>query len=212
MTKVLFEAQQLCFHEKICYANLTIPAEQTTFIVGPSGTGKSTLLRLFNAVLSPTHGTIFFEGRDLATLDTITLRQQVLLISQAVYLFDGTIRDNFLQYYAHRELPLPSDSSMLEFLRLCGVTFPLDATCNTMSGGEKQRVYLAIFLSFQPRVLMLDEPTSALDTTTGHQVIANILTFCRQTGITVLIVSHDHTLTEQFADNVLTLERVAGHA
>lgn len=212
MSQILFKTHQLCFHDKLCYANLAIPQDKVTFIVGPSGTGKSTLLRLFNATISPTHGQILYQGDDLTNFDTIQLRKEVLLVGQSVFLFEGTIKDNFRQFYSHREMPAPSDEDMQKFLDLCCVPFTLDANCNIMSGGEKQRIYLAIFLSFCPQVLMLDEPTSALDSTTGHQVISNIITFAKAKKQTILIVSHDKTLTEKFAENTLTLERVETYA
>ena len=208
MENILFKANRLCFFETICFANIAIPAGRTTFVTGPSGTGKSTLLRLFNGVLSPTHGEIFYNGKNLKELDTIDLRQRVLLVSQAVFLFEGTIRDNFMAFYEHRELPAPSDDVIAEFLTVCCLPFAPDASCNNMSGGEKQRLYLAIFLSFRPEVLMLDEPTSALDETTARRVMGNILDYCRKEKITVIAVSHDKALTEKFAENILALERV----
>lgn len=211
MEHFLFKAHQLCFHEKICFANLEIPAAKTTFVVGPSGTGKSTLLRLFNGVLSPTHGDLYYKEQNIRELDTIELRKEVLLVSQAVFLFEGTIRDNFRAFFEHREQPTLTDNEIQRFLDLCLVPFTPSDPCETMSGGEKQRLYLAIFLSFRSQVLMLDEPTSALDSTTGQQVIANILTYCKKLGITVIIVSHDKSLTEKFAENILLLERVENY-
>ncbi len=208
MAAILFQAKQLCFHDKICFADLKIPVGKTTFITGPSGTGKSTLLRLFNGVLSPTYGQLYYLGRNLEEFDTIELRKEVLLVSQAVFLFDGSIRDNFADFYEHREKNLPGDETIKKFLAICCLPFEPDATTNTMSGGEKQRLYLAIFLSFHPAVLMLDEPTSALDSETANRVMQNIITYCQAEGITVIAVSHDQALTKRFGENILTLERV----
>ena len=98
MADLLFKAQQLCFHDKICFADLEIPTGKTTFVTGPSGAGKSTLLRLLNGVLSPTHGQLFYLGRNLEDFDTIELRKEVLLVSQAVFLFEGSIRDNYVAF------------------------------------------------------------------------------------------------------------------
>ena len=69
-----------------------------------------------------------------------------------------------------------------------------------MSGGERQRVYIGIFLSFNPKVLMLDEPTSALDDENSEIVIKNVLDYCKDQGITVIVVSHDKQLTDKFAE------------
>ena len=208
MADFLFKAKQLCFHDTICFADLEIPNGKTTFVTGPSGAGKSTLLRLLNGVLSPTHGHLYYLGRNLEEFDTIELRKEVLLVSQAVFLFDGSIRDNFAAFYEHREKNLPGDETIKKFLAICCLPFEPDATTNTMSGGEKQRLYLAIFLSFHPAVLMLDEPTSALDSETANRVMQNIITYCQAEGITVIAVSHDQALTKRFGENILTLERV----
>ena len=208
MAAILFKAKQLCFHDTICFADLEIPNGKTTFVTGPSGAGKSTLLRLLNGVLSPTHGQLYYLGRNLEEFDTIELRKEVLLVSQAVFLFDGSIRDNFAAFYEHREKNLPGDETIKKFLAICCLPFEPDATTNTMSGGEKQRLYLAIFLSFHPAVLMLDEPTSALDSETANRVMQNIITYCQAEGITVIAVSHDQALTKRFGENILTLERV----
>ena len=208
MADLLFKAQQLCFHDKICFADLEIPTGKTTFVTGPSGACKSTLLRLLNGVLSPTHGQLFYLGRNLEDFDTIELRKEVLLVSQAVFLFEGSIRDNFAAFCEHREKSLPNDEKIKKFLSICCLPFEPDAITNTMSGGEKQRLYLAIFLSFHPAVLMLDEPTSALDSETANRVMGNIISYCREEGITVIAVSHDKALTEKFSENILALERV----
>ena len=208
MADFLFKAKQLCFHDTICFADLEIPNGKTTFVTGPSGAGKSTLLRLLNGVLSPTHGQLYYLGRNLEEFDTIELRKEVLLVSQAVFLFDGSIRDNFAAFYEHREKNLPGDETIKKFLAICCLPFEPDATTNTMSGGEKQRLYLAIFLSFHPALLMLDEPTSALDSETANRVMQNIITYCQAEGITVIAVSHDQALTKRFGENILTLERV----
>ncbi len=101
----------------------------------------------------------------------------------------------------------PSKEEMKYFLDICCVPFSLDSDCTTMSGGEKQRVYIAIFLSFKPKILMLDEPTSALDKENSANVMKNVLSYCTEHGITVVVVSHDSNITEIFADNILEIGR-----
>ena len=138
-------------------------------------------------------------------MDIIKLRKEVLLISQSVYLFDTTIGENFRQFYDCRELSQPSEEEMKYFLDLCCVPFSLDKDCTTMSGGERQRIYIAIFLSFKPKVLMLDEPTSALDKQNSNNFMENIISYCKQNEITLIVVSHDGNITEKFADNIITI-------
>jgi len=92
-----------------------------------------------------------------------------------------------------------------ECLSVCRADFPLDSSCKNLSGGERQRVFLAIFLSMESDVLMLDEPTSALDAKTGKTVMSTICAFCRDQGRTLIVVSHDQALVDQFAENRILL-------
>lgn len=207
LEEIILQTKDLSYNTMIHYKDISILQNKVNFIVGSSGIGKSTLLRLFNGTLSPSSGNILYKGEDISEINTIDLRKEVLLISQSVYLFDMNIRDNFKQFYEYRGMTAPSDEIMLEFLAMCNITFPLDKDCMTMSGGERQRVYIAIYVSFLPKVIMLDEPTSALDKENSHQVIQNVIEFCKKKGITVIIVSHDIAVTESFTENLITIER-----
>lgn len=203
----IIETKHLSFQDMLHYQDIIIIKGKVNFIVGSSGTGKSTLLRLFNGTYSPSEGSIIYLGTDIAEMDTIELRKEVLLISQSVYLFDASIRDNFKEFYEYRGMEVPENQRMQEYLKICNISFPLDHDCTSMSGGERQRVYIAIFLSFLPKVIMLDEPTSALDKENSQQVMNNVINFCKEHEITVIIVSHDPQITETFADNVITITR-----
>ena len=205
MDNIILETRNLSFRDTIHYQDISIVKDKVNFIVGRSGSGKSTLLRLFNGTLTPSAGEIFYAGDSLLEMDTIELRKKVSLISQSVYLFDSSIRDNFIQFYEYRGLPAPTNEMILKFLKLSQIDFPLDKDCTTMSGGERQRVYIAIFLSFLPKVLMLDEPTSALDKDNGFNVIKNVINFCKEKEITVIIISHDNNLTETFGENIVAI-------
>ena len=77
--------------------------------------------------------------------------------------------------------------------------------CNVMSGGERQRVFIAINLSYQPKVLMMDEPTSALDDKNADTLIKNIKSYCKANKISLIIVSHDKTIADRYADNIINL-------
>ncbi|MCL2545685.1 MAG: ABC transporter ATP-binding protein [Oscillospiraceae bacterium] len=201
----IFTLRNVQFRDIINYPDLEITAQTATFICGESGCGKSTLLKLLNGVISPAGGAIFYCDKHLDEYDPIALRQNVLLCGQSVFLFAGSVRDNFVQFYQYRDLPPLDDEEMLACLKLCAIDFQLDAVCDNMSGGEKQRIFTAICLSFRPDALLLDEPTSALDDATAHAVMANIKTFCRENGMTLLVVSHHKTLAEQYADHLIEL-------
>lgn len=205
--EAILTAKNVKFQEIIEYPFIEIKENVSTFISGESGAGKSTLLKLFNGTASPSEGVIEYKGKDISEMDTVELRRKVILVSQTVFLFDGTIEDNFNTYYSYRDLnPLPREE-MIKYLSICCGDFPLDTRCETMSGGERQRIFIAICLSFKPEVLMLDEPTSALDQATANRFFNNIKSFCKEEGITLVVISHDRGLAEEFGEEHVLLER-----
>ena len=203
----IISVTQAVFQSMIRYPDIKIAKGKTTFIHGPSGCGKSTLLKLINGTLSPDSGKILYNGNDIDDIDTIRLRRDILLVSQSVFLFSATIEENFNKYYQYRDLEVPSKEQIEKFLRICSAEFPLDTRCETMSGGERQRVYIAIFLSFMPEVLMLDEPTSALDSTSSDVMMSNIKNFSNDNEMTTIVVCHYLTLAEKYGDDIIVLER-----
>ena len=203
----IISLSQVVFQSMIRYPDIKIPKGKTTFIHGPSGCGKSTLLKLINGTISPDSGEIVFNGNNIDDIDTIKLRRDILLVSQSVFLFSGTIEVNFKKYYEYRDQETPSKEHMEKFLQICRAEFPLETRCETMSGGERQRVYIAIFLSFMPEVLMLDEPTSALDNTSSDIIMSNIKNFSDDNDMTTIVVSHYLPLAQKYGDNIIALER-----
>lgn len=203
----ILRASNVNFRSIIQYPEISIEEKKVTFLQGASGCGKSTLFKLFNATLSPDSGNVYYRDNNLEGIDTIMLRQEVLLAGQSVYLFKGSIEDNFKEYYSYRDLEIISKEKMRYYLSLCCIDYQLDTNCDTMSGGERQRVYISICLSLMPKVLMLDEPTSALDEKTGKTLLGNMKQFCLDNGITLLVISHDDSLAQQYADKIIYLKR-----
>lgn len=207
MNNILFSTHNLSFNEILSYPDLEIKRDKVTFITGESGIGKSTLLKLFNQTISHSGGEILYNNKNINLYNSIELRREVSLISQAVFLYDTTIKENFKYFYDFRGETLISDEQMKFYLELCCISFELEKNCTTMSGGERQRIYMAIFLSFMPKVVMLDEPTSALDSKNSNEVIENIINFCKKKEISVIVVSHDNELTQKFAEEIIKIEK-----
>jgi putative ABC transport system ATP-binding protein len=201
----LFTLKNVTYKNILRYSDITISGSRVTFICGKSGTGKSTLLKLLNGVISPTSGEIRYCGEPLESRAPLVHRREVLLVSQSAYLFDKlTIAENFAEYYNYLDLPAPNDTTVREYLELCCAdSLPPDSDCTVLSGGERQRVFLAINLSLNAKVLMLDEPTSALDSRTADTVMTNIKAHCRDKSM--IVVSHDAGIVEKFADEVVSL-------
>ncbi len=203
----VFTINQPKFGGILEYPKLEIRRSGVTFIKGASGAGKSTLLKLLNGSLSPDEGSILYSGKDISEMDTIELRREVILIGQNVYLFDLTVRENFHEYYSYRDLPAPDDETIKKFLKLCHADFSLEESCMKMSGGERQRIYIAICISLMPKVILMDEPTSALDGNTSKVLMENLSEFTRQNDMAMIVVSHDPILAKNYADHVITIER-----
>lgn len=205
----VFSVRNLIFREVIKYPDIDIEEGKITFIFGKSGSGKSSFLKMLNATISPSSGDIYYNGKNITDLDSVTLRKEAILVSQTVFLFEGSIEDNFKKYYEYRESPVPSKEEIERYLKICCADFDLNSRCETMSGGERQRIFISICLSFLPKVLMLDEPTSALDSSIALRLFLNLQEFCKDKGITFIVVSHDKGLAEKFADKIINLDEEA---
>jgi len=190
-----------------------------TAIVGPSGGGKSSLIRLINRLDDPTSGHILLDGADIAVLDPLLLRRKVAMVLQKPFMFPGTLLQNLQRPLAYRKEPLPDAGSpevgrTLELARLTADLLERDA--RSLSIGQQQRASLARAVITSPRVLLLDEPTSALDRPTGDQLAAALQDICRQQEMAVILVTHDLRLAGKVADDLVYLEagriREAGRA
>jgi len=172
-------------------------------IQGPSGSGKSTLLRLINRLEEPSAGRIFFKGRPLTSFHPPLLRRSIILIQQAPTVLDGTIRDNLLLPFTfknNRDLVRPGEAELnrlLEDFLLQGLN--LDDHAQTLSGGQLQRLCFIRGLLLKPEVLLLDEPTSALDQESAEIVESVTRRLIRESGLTVILVSHKRVDLEDLA-------------
>jgi len=201
----LFEISGVKYKGILTYDHIKIPSGKISFVVGESGSGKSTLLKLLNRTISPDQGEISYKGKSILKGNLLQLRQDVLLFNQKAFLFDGSIRDNFYRYYAYRGIDLPKKETMREMLDLFGLSFSLSQNCTVLSGGERHRVYMAIYLSFIPEVILLDEPTAALDAKNSDIIMRNFIDFCKRKGIELIVVSHDQDIVNAFAEHVVRI-------
>lgn len=204
MDNILFRINYLAY-KQLSYKDINIMKNKINFIIGESGCGKSTLLKLLNTSISPSSGEVYYNGNHLDEYNPIELRQEVSLISQDAFLFNDTILENFNMFYSLRNLTSPSEDYIKSILEVCCIDLSLDKMSSTLSGGERQRIYIALFLSFCPKVLLLDEPTSALDEKNSHTIIKNIIIFCKERNIDVVIVSHDKSIVETFCENKIEI-------
>lgn len=197
--------------EKTILKDITFCARrgEITTIVGPSGGGKSSLIRLINRLNDPSGGSILLDGVNILDLDPLKLRRQVAMVPQKPFMFEGTVLDNLQQPFVFRESPAPTggDSEVRQVMELArlGLEF-LARDARSLSVGEQQRVSLARALITDPSVLLLDEPTSALDRPTGDRLTASFQEICRLKRMTAILVTHDLRLAERVADKLIYLE------
>ncbi|MBM3069756.1 iron ABC transporter ATP-binding protein FetA [Enterobacter sp. RHBSTW-00994] len=178
-------------------------------ITGPSGCGKSTLLKIIASLLSPTEGTILFEGKDIATLSPENYRQQVSYCVQTPSLFGETVYDNLIFPWQLRAKSPEPERLIADLERFGLPSDTLTKSVTELSGGEKQRVSLIRNLQFLPKVLLLDEITSALDDNNKRNVNDIIHRYAREQNIAVLWVTHDSNEITH-ADDVITLQPQGG--
>ena len=187
------------------YDDFTIDKNEVVFVVGKSGSGKSTLLKLINNTLQMKSGRIFYKDENILNIKPVELRRNIIMTSQENFLFDMTIRENFHEFYKLRDLEELTDEEIAKFLKITNFDVDVNLDVEKLSGGEKQRVFLAIALSLNPEVLLLDEPTSALDNKTAFDMMKNIVNYCKHNDITLVVVSHARQLVDEFADKIIDL-------
>lgn len=177
-----------------------------TAIVGPSGSGKSTIVRLMLGLETPTGGQVLFDGRALAQLDKVAVRQQIGVVPQDAALATGSLLENIIgtnpnlteedAWRAAEQAGLASDIREMPM----GMQTVVADGAGTFSGGQRQRIMLARALAREPRIVVLDEATSALDNT-AQAVVARSLD---NLGATRIVVAH-RLSTIIHADQIVVL-------
>ena len=170
-------------------------------VMGPSGSGKSTLLYLLGGLDRPTEGEIWVGGRDIALLDENDLAvyrgQEVGFVFQAFHLIPTmTALQNVEFPMIFNRIPPAERRKRAEvLLERVGLSERMGHKPTELSGGQQQRVAIARALANDPRIILADEPTGNLDTRTGQEVLDLLTHLNREEGRTIVIVSHDPSVT-----------------
>ena len=193
--------------------NLTIPEGQFIGLIGHTGSGKSTLVQHLNGLLQPTSGTIYFNGQNIADKDynKKELRSKVGLVFQYPehQLFEVTVFQDVC--FGPKNLGISQKEVEIRAynaLKQAGVKdeqfyqSPFD-----LSGGQKRRVAIAGVLAMKPEVLILDEPTAGLDPKGRDEILGQIKKLQKETGITVILVSHSMEDVAEYVDRIIVMNK-----
>jgi ABC-type multidrug transport system fused ATPase/permease subunit len=189
--------------------DLDVDPGRTVALVGPTGSGKSTLVMLIPRLYDVNAGAVLVDGADVRSLDPAALRREVAVVSEDAFLFSATLRDNIA--YARHDA---SDEEVREAARRAGLDGFADSLPDgydtlvgerglTLSGGQRQRVAIARALLAQPRILILDDATSSVDATTESRIKDALHEVMR--GRTTFVIAH-RLSTISLADEVVVLE------
>ena len=196
--------------------DLTIAPEGITAIIGPSGTGKSTLIRCINRLVEPTSGQILLNGEDLASLRGKALRlarRRIGMVFQEYNLVERlTVMENVLSGRLGyvplwrawlRRYPAEDIARAFELLDAVGLPEHATRRADALSGGQRQRVGIARALMQRPELLLADEPTSSLDPKTAVEVMELLARLTTAAGVPVIVNIHNVELAKRFAQRIV---------
>ncbi len=187
--------------------DVTIPQHLITVLVGPSGGGKTSLLRLLNRLDDPVRGDILFDGSPIVDYVVTELRRRVALVFQTPVMFPGTVSDNLAVAAELAGVQASQFDQQASEVMLLAELEPslLERPGGELSVGQKQRVNLARALMTSPEVLLLDEPTSALDPETSRALMKTIASLSEVRRLTLVVATHRVSEAGDYAHHALVL-------
>lgn len=191
--------------------DLTVEKGEMIAIIGKSGSGKSTLLNMIGCVDKPSAGKVIVDGKDISTLsdaDMITYRREKL-----GFVWQKSSRNllKYLNVLENIKAPMrflkmsekERDKRAMELLEMLNMTGYAKKYPHQMSGGEQQRIAIAVALACKPKILLADEPTGAVDTNTTNAILELFNKLNKEMGITIVIVTHDSALADKVPRTVM---------
>ncbi len=182
-------------------------------IIGPNGSGKTTMLRAMTRLVRPAKGAVLLAGVDMKNLHIADVARKVAVVSQSMPLIEITVREFVLlgriPYYSKLQFfEREEDTAIAEkVMEMTGIHHLGAALMSEMSAGEVQLAFIARGLAQQPQILLLDEPTSHLDITHQAAILDLVKRLNRQEGLTVVIILHDLNLASEYCDRLVLMDR-----
>jgi len=183
--------QERAGRQVLAGVNIALPKGGFSALIGPSGAGKTSILRLLNRLDDPTSGVVRYLGQPIVNFPVRALRQQVGFVFQTPTMFPGTVASNLATVSMLAGKAMAAYPSSAEVLRLVELGADVqDRMAADLSGGEKQRVALARALIARPQVLLLDEPTAALDPEVAERLMHTLRRLRETTHLTIVMITH----------------------
>ncbi|MGM0548892.1 MAG: ABC transporter ATP-binding protein [Bacillota bacterium] len=202
----MFRIENLKFKNILQIDNLQIEKNFITSILGKSGGGKTTFLKLLNHMLSCDKGKIFYKEKQIEDYDPVKLRREVVMLPQNPKIFKGTIKENFKITEKITNNNYSNNKKYKKLLKKVSLEKTLDLNAEILSGGEKQRLALARVMLLEPKVLLLDEPSSSLDLKTETKIIKMVVNYVRENDRTLIMVTHSSDIANKFSDRIISIE------
>ncbi|MDD7731723.1 MAG: ATP-binding cassette domain-containing protein [Ezakiella sp.] len=208
----MFLLKDIKFKNILDIENLEINENVVTVVKGESGSGKSTMLKLLNNIISPDSGIVMYNGVDVNDINPITLRREVIMQSQFPTIFPGNVRENLNFIFTLRGEEGLSDEKLLKSMEIVNLKKDLNDDAQNLSGGEKTRLSIARLFLVKPDVFLLDEPGASLDSKTEEILMNNVIAEIKKRNKTLVFISHSAN-PEIISDEIITLKdgRVISH-
>jgi len=186
--------------------SLDLMKSEVLSIVGRNGSGKSTLAAVLAGILKPHSGEILLDGKDISSLPRLEASKRIGIVFQDpnVHLFHDTVEEEI--WFARKNLGLEDDGWVRALVERMGLEGYMSSNPRDLSGGEREKVAIASVVSHQPEVLILDEPTRGLDLEEKRQLMSSLRQLAADSGLSVLLLSHDLEVVEAFSDRVGVLK------
>ena len=190
--------------------NLSVKEGEFLTVIGRSGCGKTTMLKLMNGLLTPDTGKVYVEGKNIAETDIISLRRRIGYVIQNRGLFPHmTVEKNitYVPVISGKKNKKENHELALKLLKLVGLEEEkLQRYPSELSGGQQQRVGIARALAANPKILLMDEPFGALDEITRQTMQDEILRLQKELELTIIFITHDIREAMKLGDRVMVME------
>ena len=210
---ISFKDVSKSYDKNLILHNFNLQVEKGDFltIIGTSGGGKTTALKLINGLLKADTGDVCIEGKNITSVDIIRLRRNIGYVIQGVGLFPHmSVRKNiaYVSNLSRKKDKSKIDTTVNKLIEIVGMDKEmLERYPNELSGGQKQRIGIARALAASPQILLMDEPFGAVDEITRKSLQEEILRIHKELGVTIIFITHDIKEALKLGSKVLIMDK-----